>query len=182
MLIIGQLHHSIFPPLFNQIQILLQQLIISIRGECASSRRWETILQWDYSLSPICHWEGGFFSGLSRCCSICPKEMWQLFHPPSFGVVQSLFKSVHDDLVNSLSLSISLRIGRSRIPILYTQIRTIFPESFAIKLKAIVWDEHIRNPELCNNVLPNEPFDVYVLDISQRLSFDSLGKIICTDK
>ena len=91
--------------------------------------------------------------------------MWQLFHPPSFDVVQSFFKFVHNDLVNSLSLSIFLRIGRSKISILYTQIRIVFSESFAVKLEAIVLDEHVRNPKLCNNVLPNEPFDVHVHDI-----------------
>ena len=64
--------------------------------------------------------------------------MWQLFHPPSFSVVQPLFKSIHDDLVNRLSLFISLQTGQSRISILYTQIRTVFPESFAVKLEAIV--------------------------------------------
>ena len=104
--------------------------------------------------------------------------MWQLFHPPFFGVIQSLFKSVHDDLVNSLSLPVSLRISWSEISILYTQIRTVFPESFAVKLKAIVRDEHVRNPESCNNVLPNEPFDVYVPDISQGLSFYPLAQYL----
>ena len=68
------------------------------------------------------------------------------------------------------------------IPILYTQIRKVLPESFTVKLKAIVLDEHVRNPESRNDVLPNEPFDIYISDISQRLSFDPLGKIICTDK
>ena len=45
-------------------------------------------------------------------------------------------------------------------------IRTVFPESFAIKLKAIIRDESIGNPESSNNVLPDEPFDIYIPDVS----------------
>ena len=73
--------------------------------------------------------------------------MWQLFHPPSFSIVQLFFKFVHDDLVNSLSLPISLRIERSRISILYTHIRTVFPESFTVKLKTVIRDEDVGNTE-----------------------------------
>ena len=54
-------------------------------------------------------------------------------------------------------------------------------EDFVVKLKAIIRDEHIRNPESCNNVLPDESFNIYIPDISQRLSFGPLGKIVCTD-
>ena len=89
-----------------------------------------------------------------------------LFYPLSLGVVQSLFKSVHYDLVNSLSLSISLQISRSGIPILYTQIKTIFPEGFAIKLKTIIRDECIKNPESSYNVLLDEPFDINISNVS----------------
>ena len=54
-------------------------------------------------------------------------------------------------------------VGRNGIFILYTQIRTVFPESFAIKLKTIIRDECIGNPESSNNVLPDEPFDIYMM-------------------
>ena len=74
--------------------------------------------------------------------------------------------SVQYDLINSFNLPISLRVGRSGISILYTQIRTVFPESFAIKLKTIIRDECIGNLESSNNVLPDEPFDIYISDVS----------------
>ena len=81
-------------------------------------------------------------------------------------IIQSLFKSAHYDLIDSFGLPISLWIGWSGISILYTKIRTIFPEGFAIKLNAIIRDESIRNPESSNNVLPDEPFDIYIPDVS----------------
>ena len=69
----------------------------------------------------------------------------------------------------------------SGIFILYTQIRTIFLEGFIVELKAIIRDKSIGNPESSNNVLPDEPFDIYIPDVSQRLSFDLLGEIVCTN-
>ena len=61
-------------------------------------------------------------------------------------------------------------------------IRTVLPEGFTIKLKAIIRDEGIRNPEPSNDILPDKFFDIYISDISQRFSFDPLGKIICADQ
>ena len=55
--------------------------------------------------------------------------------------------------------------------------QTVFFEGSAIKLKAIIQDEGMRNPESSNNTLPDKPFDIYIPDISQ--SFDPLGEIIC---
>ena len=40
----------------------------------------------------------------------------------------------------------------------------------------------MRNPESSNNTLPDELFDIYVPDISQRFSFDSLSEIICANQ
>ena len=68
------------------------------------------------------------------------------------------------------------------ISILYPQIRTVLPEGFAIKLKAIIRDEGMGNPESSNDILPDKPFDIHVSDISQRFNFDPLGKIICADQ
>ena len=92
--------------------------------------------------------------------------MWQFLHPFSLCVVQPLFRSIHYNLVDSFSLPILLRIGRSGISILYPQVRTVLPEGFAIKLKAIIRDEGMRNLELSNNILPDKSFDIYILDIS----------------
>ena len=38
------------------------------------------------------------------------------------------------------------------------------------------------NPESSYDILPNESFDIYIFDISQRFSLDPLGKIICADQ
>ena len=92
--------------------------------------------------------------------------MRQLLNPSSFGVIQPLFKFVYNDLVYSLDLSVSPRIGWSRIFVLYTQVRTVLPKSIAVKLKTIIWDEHVRNAESCNNILPDEPFNIHIPDIS----------------
>ena len=78
--------------------------------------------------------------------------------------------------------SISLWIGWSGISILYPQIKTVLPESFAIKLKAIIRDEGMRNLESSNNTLPDKPFDIYIPDISQRFSFDPFAEIICPNE
>ena len=96
--------------------------------------------------------------------------------------MQPLFKSIHYDLVDSFSLPISLWIGWSGISILYPQIKTVLPESFAIKLKAIIRDEGMRDLESSNDILPDKPFDIHISDISQRFGFDPLGEIICVDQ
>ena len=38
------------------------------------------------------------------------------------------------------------------------------------------------NPEYSYDILPDESFDIYISDISQRFSFDPLSKIICADQ
>ena len=81
-------------------------------------------------------------------------------------IIQSLFKSAHYDLIDSFGLPISFWIGWNGISILYTKIRIVFPEGFAIKLNAIIRDESIGNPESSNKVLPDEPFDIYIPDVS----------------
>ena len=60
-------------------------------------------------------------------------------------------------------------------------ITTVLPESFAIKLKAIVRDKGIGNTESSNDVLPDKPLDIYISDISQRFSFDPFDEIVCAD-
>ena len=107
--------------------------------------------------------------------------MWLFLHLSSLCIVQPLFKSVHYNLVDSFSLPISLLIGWSGISILYPKIITVLPESFAIKLKAIVRDESMGNPESSNDILPEKPLDIHISDISQRFSFDPFGEIVCVD-
>ena len=140
MLIVGQLDHCILPSLFDQVQTFFQYPIIVVWGKCICSQRQETCFQRDYSLSPVCHRKGGFPDWPTRHCSIRPKDMRQFLHPSSLCIIQSLFKSIHYNLIDSFSLSISLQIGWSGISILYPQIRTVLSEGFAIKLKAIIWD------------------------------------------
>ena len=38
------------------------------------------------------------------------------------------------------------------------------------------------NPESSYDILPDESFDIYISNISQRFSFDPLGKRICADQ
>ena len=66
--------------------------------------------------------------------------------------------------------------------ILYSQIRTVLPEGFAIKLKAIIRDKSMGNPESSNDILPDKHFDIHISDISQKFSFGPFGKIICADQ
>ena len=108
--------------------------------------------------------------------------MWQFLHPFFLCIIQPLFKFIHYDLVDSFSLPISLWVGWSGISILYPHVRVVFPGDSVIKLKAIIRDEGMRNPESSNNTLPDKPFDIYILDISQRFSFDPLGEIIYADQ
>ena len=102
--------------------------------------------------------------------------------PPIFPLHRpTFFKFIHYNLVDSFSLPISLQIGWSGISILYPQIRIVLPEGFAIKLKAIIKDEGMGNPELSNDILPDKPLDIHISDISQRFSFDLFGEIVCAD-
>ena len=104
--------------------------------------------------------------------------MRQLFYPSSLRVIQPFLESIHYDLINSLSLSISLRISWNGIPACDTEITIISPEGFAVELKAIVRDEGMKDPELCDNIFLNKFLGIYVLDICQRFSFNPLGEVI----
>ena len=91
--------------------------------------------------------------------------MWQLFYPFSLLVIQPLLKSTHYDLVNNLGLSIPLGISWGRISIRNSQITTVSPKRFAIKLKAIVLDKGMRDPEPCDNVFPNKFLGIHAPDV-----------------
>ena len=104
--------------------------------------------------------------------------MWQLFHLFSLRVIRSLFNSTYYDLIDSLGLSIPLWIGRSGIPVLYSQITTVSFENFTIKLKSIVRDEGVWDSKSCDNVFLDKSFNIHVPDICQWFNFDPLGKVI----
>ena len=104
--------------------------------------------------------------------------MRQLFYPSSLRVIQPFLESIHYDLINSLSLSFSLRISWNGIPACDTEITIISHEGFAVELKAIVRDEGMKDPELCDNIFLNKFLGIYVLDICQRFSFNPLGEVI----
>ena len=57
-----------------------------------------------------------------------------------------------------------------------------FPSGSAIKLEPVVRDKGSRDPESCNNVSPDEPFSIYVSNVSQWLSFDPFGEVICANQ
>ena len=107
--------------------------------------------------------------------------MQQLFHPSSLGVIQSLLKLIKYDLVDSLDLLISLRIGQSGISVRNSKVAAVFPEGHTIKLKVVVRDVGMRNSEAWNDVSSDEFLCIHVPDVGQRLSFDPFGEIICAD-
>ena len=69
---------------------------------------------------------------------IYPEEMRKLVHSLALCIIYPLLESIHYDLIDSLSLSILLRINWSGIRIRDTQFTTGSFESFAIKLKFVV--------------------------------------------
>ena len=108
--------------------------------------------------------------------------MWHFFHPSSLRIIQSLFQPIDYDLINNLGLSISLGVCRSEIPICNSQVTTISPEGLAIKLKAVIRDEGIRDPKLSNDVLLDKFLSIHILDVGQGLDFNPFGEIVYTDQ
>ena len=142
----------------------------------------ESSFQRNNSLGPIRHWKGCLPSGSTRSSLVCLKEVWQLFHSLSLCIVQPLFKSTHYDLIDSLGLSIPLWIGQSGISVFYSQIATVSPEDFTIKLKSIVRDEGMGDSKSCDNIFPNKSFGIHVFDICQWFSFNPFGEIVYADQ
>ena len=62
--------------------------------------------------------------------------------------------------------SFPLGIRKSRIPIYNPQLATISSKHFAVELKAVVRDEHIRNSKLSDNIFPNKSFRIHVPKVS----------------
>ena len=91
--------------------------------------------------------------------------MWQFLHPPSLRIIQPFLESIHYDYVNSLDLSIPLGISWSRISICNPQFTVVSPEGVTIKLKAIVRDEGVIDPEPGDNVFPDKLLGVHIFDI-----------------
>ena len=91
--------------------------------------------------------------------------MWQFFHSSSLCIIQSFLESVHYDLINSLGLSIPLGIGRGGISVRNSQFATVSPEGLTIKLKVIVRDLVMRDPESGKNVFANKLLGIHISDI-----------------
>ena len=108
--------------------------------------------------------------------------MWQFFHPSSLRIIQPLFQLVDYDFVNSFSLSITLGVSRSGIPVYNSQVTVVSPEGLAIKLKAVVRDKGVGDPKSSNNVLPDKFLGIHIPDIGQGLGFDPFGEIVCADQ
>ena len=107
--------------------------------------------------------------------------MWELFHPSPLCLIQLLFQSTHYDFVHNLSLSISLGVGKSGIPISDPKLTAILPEVLTIKLETVVRHECVWSSEACNNVFPNEFLGVHIPDVGQRFSLNPFGEIIVSD-
>ena len=71
--------------------------------------------------------------------------------------------------------------NRGGISICNPQFTTILPEGLAIKLKVIVQDEIMRDPEPSDNTLPKKSLGIHVPDICQWFNFNLLGEVICID-
>ena len=108
--------------------------------------------------------------------------MWQFFHPSFLHIIQPLFQPIDYDIVNSLSLSISLGVGRSGIPVCNSQVTAVSLEGLAIKLKAVIYDEGMRDLKLSNNVLPDKLLRIHIPIVGQGLDFDPFGEIVCADR
>jgi len=75
-----------------------------------------------------------------------------------------------------------LWISRGGIHIHNAQVTTVPPEGFAIKLKAAVRDEGMRNFKLGDNIFLNKSLGIYILDICQWFNFNLLGEVIRADQ
>ena len=80
--------------------------------------------------------------------------------------------------VNSLGLSIPLGISWCRISICNSQTAAISSEGLAIKLRAIVRDEGVRDPESGDNVLLDKFLYIDIPNVCQYLDFYLFGEII----
>ena len=63
-----------------------------------------------------------------------------------------------------------------------SQVATVPPESFTIKLKAIIRDKGVRDPKLKDNVFPNKSLSIHIIDICQWFSFNPLDQVIRVDQ
>ena len=108
--------------------------------------------------------------------------MQQFFQSFSLHIIQSLLESAYYDHVNSLGLSIPLGIGWGRTYIHDSQVITVSPKGLTIKLKAVVRDEGTKDPEPGDNVFPDKFLGIHVPNICQRLDFNPLGEVVCTDQ
>ena len=73
-------------------------------------------------------------------------------------------------------------VGRSGIPICNSQVIVVSPEGLAIKLKAVIRDEGIRDPKSSNDVLLGKLLSIHIPDVGQGLGFDPSGEIVCADQ
>ena len=79
-------------------------------------------------------------------------------------------------------MSIPLWVSWSGIPIHNSQVTTIPPKGFAIKLKTIIRDEGVRDPKPSDNIFPNKSLGIHVPDICQWFNFNPLSEVICADQ
>ena len=104
--------------------------------------------------------------------------MWQLFHLSFLRIIHSLFQPIDYDFINSLALSIPLGVGRSGISVCNSEVTTVSPEGFTIKLKAVIRDEGMRDSKSSNDVLLDKFLSIHIPDVGQWLCFDPFGEIV----
>ena len=68
--------------------------------------------------------------------------------------------------MNSLSLSVSLGVGRSGIPVCNSQVTTVSPKGLVVKSEAIIRDEGVGDLESSNDVLLDKLLCIHVPDVS----------------
>ena len=116
------------------------------------------------------------------CSSIRPQDVWQLFHPSSLRIIQSLFQLIDYNLINSLSLPIPLGVGWSGILVCNSQIIIVSLEGITTKLKSVIRDEGMRDSKSSNDVLPDKFLCIHIPDVGQGLGFGPFVEIVCADQ
>jgi len=97
--------------------MLAKQLIILFDLKHLSLRGRQSYHYGYHSFCTICHWEGCFSRWTPRSSLVCLQRAWKLLHPSPLWVIKSLLQTIHSWLICWFSLTISLGIRWSWIPV-----------------------------------------------------------------
>ena len=108
--------------------------------------------------------------------------MGKLVYPFALNFLQSLLQSIYNNFICGFHLAIALRVGWGGVSVLYAQITTISLEGPTIKLKHIIRDDSVRDPESFHDILPYKSLHILILDICKRLDLYPFGEVISSDE